>query len=163
MRIWLHLHNSVRYLTGYTVWIWGSNWVIWCQSQLKTLHTVFASAAEQQNQQYWFLCMYCKKWMSYISSELRAALLTLGWTWLIVFWSGCRGGWSSECPERRRMTQIGDYKAAVVSSLRSHFLELVAPFFIIKRISCDLCITRNKFTAQDVFYNQPLNKCRGLN
>lgn len=36
--------------------------------------------------------------------------LTLGWTWLIVFWSGCRGGWSSECPGPTRMTQIRDYK-----------------------------------------------------
>lgn len=42
-----------------------------------------------------------------IGSELWAALLTWGWTWLIVFCSGCRGGWSSECPEQIRTTRGG--------------------------------------------------------
>lgn len=30
--------------------------------------------------------------------------VTSGWTWLIVFWSGCRAGWSSECPGKTRGT-----------------------------------------------------------
>lgn len=72
--------------------------------------------------------MYCREWMNCVSLELQAALLTLGWTWLIVFWSGCRGGWSSECTEQTRMTQIRDYNllaqwASIAFSLRTHSLK----------------------------------------